>query len=109
MILVALPLATFASASRLRMASTLSLGMASFSRRMHQRWPSAQPEWPVLRLGFQNALLLHSIGAQDGGFLFALGGGNGSLLFTVCLQDDGALLALSFICFSMASWISRGG
>ena len=76
---------------------------------MHRRWPSARREWPALALSFENALLLDGIGTEDGGFFFALGSSDGSLLLTVGLQDDGALFALCFICFSMASWISRGG
>ena len=44
-----------------------------------------------------------------GRFLFALGGGNGGLLFTVCLQDDGALLALSLSAFQMAEENGRSG
>ena len=71
MILVALPLATLARASKLRRASTLSLGMASFSRRMASalafctaRMACASP------LGFEDALLLDGVGAEDGGFFF---------------------------------------
>ena len=57
------------------MASTLSVGMASFSRRMASalafctaRMACASPS------ASQDALLLDGVGAEDGGFLFALGG-----------------------------------
>ena len=74
MILVALPLATLASASRLRRASTLSVGMASFSRRMASAVGLLHGQNGLcLALGLQDALLLDGVGPQDGGLLFALG------------------------------------
>ena len=74
MILVALPLATLASASRLRMAQHLVGGHGLVQQTdgvgiglLHGQ------DGLCLALGLQNALLLDGIGAEDGGFLFALG------------------------------------
>ena len=103
MILVALPLATLASASRLRMASTLSLGMASFSRRMASALAFCTAKMACASPQLQNALLFHGIGAQNGSFLFALGGGDGSLLFAVSFRMTARFSRSAFICFSMAS------
>ena len=110
MILVALPLATLASASRLRMASTLSVGMASFSRRMASAlaFCTARMAWASPSASRMRCCLTASARRMAASF------SPSAAVMAACFSPSAFRMTArfsrsAFICFSMASWISRGG